>query len=128
MIEEVKDIQKKYCSQALVFAIIIAVLAIFIDEKAIGKGFLLGTLFSITNFIIMGQLIPLRLSRSRSKASILAFFSIILRFLIITVPLIVSLKTDSIHFIGVVVGLFMVQLTMLFDHLISNRFPFKRKE
>jgi hypothetical protein len=43
------------------------------------------------------------------------------------VPLVVSLKTDSIHFFGVVVGLFMVQLTMLFDHLILNRLQFKRK-
>ena len=125
--EEIKDIQKKYCSRALIFAIIIALIAIVIDQKAVGKGFILGTFFSIINFIIMGQLIPLKLARSRSKASAIALISIFLRFAVLAIPLIVSLNVDSFSFFGVVVGLFSVQLTIVFHHVILNRLPSKRK-
>ena len=125
--EEIKEIQKKYCSQALIFAIIVAFLLILADLKAIGKGYLLGTLFSILNFIIMGQLLPLKLSKSGSKASVFAFLSIFVRFAILTIPLIISLKIDTFNFFGVVAGLFTVQLTMLFHYTILNRLPLKRK-
>ena len=125
--EEIKEIQKKYCSQALIVAIAVALIFIVLGEKPTGKGFLIGTLFSIINFVIMGQLIPLKLAKSRSKASLLALISIFLRFAILAVPLIISLKIEAVGFIGVVMGLFMVQLTMLFNHLILNRLSFKRK-
>jgi len=125
--KEIKDIQKSYCSQALIVAIAVSVLLIILGEKAIGKGFLLGTLFSIINFVIMGQLIPLKLVESRFKASALALISIFFRFAILAVPLIISLKFHTVHFIGVVIGLFMVQLIILFNHLILNRSTFVRK-
>jgi hypothetical protein len=125
--EEIKEIQKKYCSQALIFAIIVAFFLILVDYKAIGKGFLLGTLFSILNFIIMGQLLPLKLAQSSSKAAFFALFSIFIRFAILAVPLIISLKIDAIEFFSVVVGLFSVQFVMLFHHLILNRISFNRK-
>ena len=125
--EEIKEIQKKYCSQALIFAIIIAFILILADLKAMGKGFLLGTLFSILNFIIMGQLLPLKLAKSGSKASVFAFLSIFIRFAILAIPLIISLKIDTFNFFGVVIGLFTVQLTMLFHYTILNRLPLKRK-
>jgi hypothetical protein len=127
--EEVKDIQKKYSSHALIIAIAGAIVLILFDEKAIGKGLVLGTLFSIINFFIMAQTIPLRLAkaRSRTRANAFAFISIFLRFPILAVPLVISLKVDAVDFIGVVIGLFMVQLTMLFHHFILNRFPSARK-
>jgi hypothetical protein len=124
-----RDIQKKYCSQAMIAAIVAALVLIMFGEKSIGKGLVLGSLFSIINFIIMGQFIPLRLaqSQSKSKASAIAFVSIFLRFAILAIPLIISIKVDAVHFAGVVIGLFMVQLLMLFDQLILNRFLSEKK-
>jgi hypothetical protein len=125
--EEIKDVQKKYCSQAMICAIVIALVSILIGQKSLGKGFILGTFFSIVNFIIMSQLMLMKIEQSRAKASIFALFSISLRLVILAVPLVVSLKSDSLDFVGVVIGLFMVQLTMIFHHLILNRLPFLRK-
>ena len=124
-----RDIQKKYCSQAMIAAIVAALVLIMFGEKSIGKGLVLGSLFSIINFIIMGQFIPLRLaqSQSKSKASAIAFVSIFLRFAILAIPLIISIKVNAVHFAGVVIGLFMVQLLMLFDQLILNRFLSEKK-
>lgn len=122
--DEVRDIQKRYCSQALIAAIGLFFLLLFMGEKPLGKGLLLGALFSVINFIIMGQLIGLKLDNSRSKATSFALFSIFFRFTVMAVPLVISLEIDSIDFFFVAIGLFMVQITMLFDHLILNRDSF----
>lgn len=129
MMERIKDIQKKYCSRALMIAIAGAVVFILFGEKAIGKGLVLGTLFSIINFLIMAQTIPMRLANAQSKgrANALAFLSIFLRFPILAIPLVISLKMDAVDFIGVAIGLFMIQLTILFHHVIINRLPLTRK-
>ncbi|MBN1851047.1 MAG: ATP synthase subunit I [Deltaproteobacteria bacterium] len=126
--EEIKQTQKKYCSQAMFFAIAMFIVFLLLGEKAIGKGFLLGTLFSVINFVVMGQLMPLYLGKkTHSKASAFALVSILLRFAILAVPLVISLKISSIHFIGVVIGLFTVQLAILFDQIIINRLHIMRK-
>ncbi len=120
--ETVRAIRNKYCSQAMLAAVAVAVLLLLVGEKALGKGLILGTLFSIVNFVLMAHLIPRTLAGSRTVSSAAAFGSILFRFSLLAVPLVVSLKVDAIHFIGVVVGLFMVQLTLLFDHFVRNRF------
>ena len=125
--QKIKDIQKKYCSQAMIITIVLSILCIILGQKALGKGLILGTLFSVVNFIIMGKLIPMKMAKSRSKASTMAFFSLFLRLLIMAVPLIMSIKMDSVNFLGVVIGLFMVQLTMLFNHIILNRLSLKHR-
>jgi len=127
--EEIRVIQKKYCSQALILAIAVTLICIIIGEKPVGKGYLLGTLFSILNFIIMGQSLPQRIEKSISKksANLFAFTSIVLRFALLAVPLIISLKLDSINFFGVVIGLFAIQLTILFNQLIIDRLYLKKK-
>jgi hypothetical protein len=120
---EIRTIQKKYCSQALLVAIGAGVLFLLLGQKAICKGLVLGTLFSIVNFVMMGQLLPLKLSSSQTKASALALLSIFVRFSLLAVPLILSLKLNSVDFFGTAAGLFMVQLTILFHHIILNRLP-----
>lgn len=125
--EEIKDIQKKYCSQAMIVAIAAAVVLIILGEKTIGKGLLLGALFSTINFIIMGQLITFKLGTSRSKASAFALISVLFRFAILAIPLILSMKFQAFHFAGVAVGLFMVQLTILFNNLILDRLTLIKK-
>ncbi|MDB9823059.1 ATP synthase subunit I [Deltaproteobacteria bacterium] len=127
--EETRNIQKKYCSQAMIVAIAAAVVLILLGEKSIGKGLVLGTLFSVINFLVMGRFLIARLaeSQSRKKASAFALMSILLRFAILAIPLVVSLKVDAVNFIAVVIGVFMVQLIIISNHLILNRFPSVRK-
>ena len=126
--EEISDIQKKYCSQAMIIAIAAAMVLIILGEKPIGKGLVLGTLFSVLNFIIMGYLISFKLASSRVKATSLAFISIFFRFGLLALPLIFSAKSEAVHFVGVAVGLFMIQLTILINHLVFNRFaPHNKK-
>ena len=119
--ETVKGIQKAMCSQAMLVAVAGSVLLILIGEKALAKGLILGTLFSVVNFVLMGHFLPLPMAKSRSRASAAALGSILVRFALLAIPLVVSLRVDSIHFVGVVIGLFMVQMTMMFHVLMKKR-------
>jgi hypothetical protein len=113
----------------MIIAIIVAILMILIGKKPMGKGLVLGTLFSVINFLIMGQFLVSQIAggQSKTKAGVFALGSILFRLAILAIPLVISMKVDSISFIGVVLGLFMVQVAILINHLLLERFlPFKK--
>lgn len=120
--DEVVQVQKKICSRALIYAIVIAVVCIFFfDEKAVGKGLLLGTLFSIINFALMGRLIPMTLGKMRRKASMAGVISILCRYGVLAIPLILAIKLDAFNFVAVVVGIFAVQVVALVEYTVIQR-------
>jgi len=124
MDEEIKKIQKQYCTQAMFYAIAVAFILIIIGEKAIGKGLVLGTLFSVINFVIMGILIERQITNAQTKtrAGAFSFLYIFIRFAILAIPLVISYKIDAVNFFATVAGIFMIQFTILFNNLIVNRF------
>jgi len=99
-------------------ALIIAIVFICINENALAKGLLLGALFSITNFALLGQTIPMTLGRSRSRTRFIGLASILVRFSLLTIPLVVAIKSSSFDFVAVVVGIFSIQIVTLVDHII----------
>ena len=70
--DAIRETQKKYCSRAMLAAIFIGLVFILMDQNAVGKGLILGTFFSIINFILMGETLPLKVGKSRGKS----FFSL----------------------------------------------------
>ncbi len=125
--EEIRKIQWRYCSQALWIAVVAAIICILLGQKTIAKGLLLGVVFSTINFIIMAKLNPLKLGKSKCKAGFFASISIFLRLGILSIPLVFSIKSASINFFAVVIGLFFVQLMIMLDHFVVNRLPVVRK-
>ena len=117
-LNEVGQVQRRICWWATSIAIVSALLFIIFQEKAIAKGILLGTLFSIINFILMGKSIPLALGQTRSKAGVIGLASILGRYFILAIPMIIAIKSTSINFVAVVVGIFAVQIVTLFDYLV----------
>jgi hypothetical protein len=118
--ESVKETQKKYCSLAMMAAILIGLVMILAGQKPVGKGLILGTLFSVVNFVLMGETLPVKLGRSRPKAFFFSLGSIVLRYLLMAIPLFLAIKTDQFNLVASVCGLFMVQLMILADHLIVS--------
>ena len=115
---EVKRVQKRLCSRAIWSALIIAIVFICIHENAWAKGLLLGTLFSITNFILLGKTIPITLGHSRSRSGLIGFASILIRFSLLAIPMVVAIKSSSFDFVAVVAGIFSVQIVTLVDFII----------
>lgn len=116
----IRETQKKYCSRALTFAILTAVIFIAADQKVIGKGLILGTIFSIINFILMGESLPARLGKAKKKTFFFSLGGIVVRFALLAVPVVVGIKNSGIDLIAVVFGLFMVQLVLLADHITGS--------
>jgi len=126
--ESLRETQKKYCSRAIIGAIFVGFLFIMAGQKPVGKGLILGTVFSIVNFIIMGEMIPFRIGQSKNKTFIFSIISICSRYILLAVPLIIAIKFDQYNLISVIFGIFMVQLFILTDHFLSFINSIRRKQ
>ena len=109
--------QQRYGAAALLFAVTTACLLIAVGQPALGKGLVLGTLFSVINFMLMAVFLPLRIGIQGRKNTILSLVSIVLRYALLTVPLVWAHLQQQYALSTVAVGLFMVQITILSDHL-----------
>jgi hypothetical protein len=118
--DPVRQTQKKYGSRAMTVAILVGLAFIVIGYKPAAKGLILGTIFSVINFVLIGQTLPLRLSPSRSKSSLVSLFSIAVRYAVMAVPLVLAVKMEQLNIAAVICGLFMVQLVILADHLFAG--------
>ena len=114
--ETIKETQKKYCSRAMILAIAAALVFIMAGQKDLGKGLVLGTLFSVLNFIVMGQTLPMRLGKSKGPSILAALFSMGLRYVLLAAPLVIAIKSEQIDIISAIIGIFMIQLVILGDH------------
>lgn len=98
-------------------AIVIAMVLIVMGEKAAGKGLVLGALFSVINFVLMGQTIPQALGRGKRASTLISLASLVLRYAILAIPLIAAVKFDQVSLTTVIIGLFAIQLVILWDHV-----------
>jgi len=117
--EQIRKIQKRYCSTALAVAIFAALLFFLAGQKPVGKGLILGTLFSILNFILMGETLPMRLLKARGKTFLVSIGSISVRYLLLAVPLVVAIKVEQFNLIAAIWGIFMIQFVILSEHFFS---------
>jgi len=124
--DEVRKAQKKICSWALTSAIVLGLVFILLDEKAVAKGLILGTLFSIVNFVLLGKSIPMMLGQRLSKARLVGLISVLCRYGILAIPLILGIKLEAINFVAVAVGIFAVQIVTLADATIIQRMREKK--
>ncbi|MDX1707238.1 MAG: ATP synthase subunit I [Desulfobacterales bacterium] len=115
--EAVKQAQKKIIQRALWLSIIAGLAFIVIGHKPVGKGLVLGTIFSVLNFILMAKSIGLKFGRSKKQAISISLGSIIVRYILLAVPLIAAIKFEQFNFIAAVVGIFIIQLVILADHM-----------
>jgi len=106
---------KRYGAAAFIMAIAIAVVLLLCGQPAVARGIVLGTIAGIVNFILMGYMLHWRLASNHRKATLLAFGGIALRYTLLALPIVAALKWQKFNLVAVVVGIFMVQLTLLID-------------
>ena len=101
----------------MALAIFIALGLILVGHKDMGKGLVLGTLFSIINFVLMGHSLHARMGLSRGKTFARSLGSILLRYAIMAVPLIAAIKYQQFNLPATILGLFMIQVMILSEQL-----------
>ena len=88
--------EKKYCSKALVTAIIFGFPFILGDYAPIGKGLILGTLFSILNFILIGETLFLKIGGySRKRLFTISLGLLLVRFGLLAIPVVIAIKFEQ---------------------------------
>jgi hypothetical protein len=117
--ESVRQTQKKYGSRAIWIAIGAGVGLFLVGYKPIGKGLVLGAIFSVINFVLIGQALPLRIGYPKGKTLFLSLGSIFCRYAIMAIPLIVAVKFEQIDLVGAILGLFMIQFVILAEHVLK---------
>ncbi len=122
----IREVQKKYCTISMTFSIIAGFILIFIGLQPIGKGLVLGSLFSVLNFIIMGEFLPAKIGKTRKKTYFIAFGSVIFRYVVLAVPLVLGMKFSQFNIWAVIVGIFMVQIMIVGDHLMDAIFSTRK--
>ena len=117
--DAVKQAQKKYTTLALTFSIGVGIVFILMGHKPLGKGLILGAIFSVLNFILMGKFIELRFGRSKAKTFSISMGSIIIRYLLLAIPLIAAVKYEQFNLVAAILGIFMIQLVILAEHVLT---------
>jgi hypothetical protein len=110
-------VQKRYASMALTGAVLFGGTLIFLGFAPLGKGLILGALFSILNFFLMALILPYRIGYAKGKSSLVALTSILGRFAIMAVPLIFAVKHPQIAVSTVAIGLFMIPFAIVGEQL-----------
>lgn len=110
------DVEKKYGSRALLLAIGGGLLFLVLGQKAVCRGLVLGGVFSTVNFVLMGQLLRYRLSDNRRRSAVKSFLALAVRYAVLAIPLILSVRSDRFDLAATVVGIFMVQLVIMIEH------------
>ena len=122
----VHEVEKKYGSRALLLAIGVGLLFLVLGQKAVCRGLVLGGLFSTINFVLMGQMLQYRLSDNRRRSALKSFLALALRYAVLAIPLILSVRSERFDLAATVVGIFMVQLVILIEH--GARFFFRFRQ
>ena len=112
----------KVLKTALGLSFAVALVALILGELSFAKGFVLGSLFSILNFLLMKRGLLRRLGMNPKRVGVEAFFSLIFRYALLAIPLIVAIKVAQINVIGACIGIFNIQLSILFHFLLWEQF------
>jgi hypothetical protein len=103
----------------MMIAIVIGLVFILAGYRTVGKGLVLGTVFSVLNFILIAETLPLRLGKTRGKTFLISLGSIVFRFALMAIPLAAAAKFDQFDIFATICGVFMIQVVILGDHLLK---------
>ena len=121
--ETIRETQKTIGSRALAIAVVFGLLLVLLGQKTLAKGLVLGSLFSVFNFILMGQVLPLLLAPSRRRSFLISFGSILGRYFLLAIPLLIAVKMTDFDFWATALGIFMVQIVIVGEHVFRLIFP-----
>jgi uncharacterized membrane protein YadS len=102
---------------ALIAALVLGGGLIITGYTSLGKGLILGSLFSVLNFLLMALVIPYHVGHGRGKSFLIPLTSICGRFALMAIPLIYSVKHSQIAVSTVAIGLFIIPISILGEQL-----------
>ncbi|MBW1973987.1 MAG: ATP synthase subunit I [Deltaproteobacteria bacterium] len=119
---EYRRFHTRLSRQAFLVVVVLGLLFFVLGFKNVGRGLVLGGLFSIANFIVMAHLLPLQIGLQKKKTTVVAFASFTGRLFFLAFPIVVGFESDRFNVVSVIIGLFAVQFFIFLDRLVLIRF------
>lgn len=116
--EEVSLLQKRISFWTMSSTLVLAIVLLILQEKAIAKGLVLGACFSVINFFLLARSLPMVLGQSLAKARFISLASILSRYVLLAVPMILAVKSSSLDLTATIIGIFAVQIVTLLDYVV----------
>jgi ATP synthase protein I len=120
-VETLNRFQRQLTRKAFGASVLISVVLFALGYKTVSRGLLLGSLFSVVNFVLMTYALPRQVGYGRRKATGFAMISILLRFALLALPLLIAFKLPMFNWIAVTAGLFAVPLAIYIDKVFLQR-------
>jgi hypothetical protein len=116
--------QRRVARQTFTLFVVAGLILFAMGYEPVARGLVLGSLFSVLNFMLMAHLLPYQVGYKRRGATMFAGLSILVRMGMMAVPLVVALKYEAFHWIAAAVGLFAIPVGIFIDQWIAQRlFP-----
>jgi len=119
---EKTDPVPKVIKTALGLCLVAGLGSLILGQMGFAKGFLLGSLASIVNFLLMKRGLQRRLGMNPKRVGVEAFFSLLFRYALLAIPIIIAIRVYQINVIGACIGIFTIQLSILFHFLLLEQF------
>ena len=98
-----------------------------LGQKPMGKGLILGTIFSVINFILMGETLSSRIAKEKGKTFFISLGSIFFRYILLAIPIVIAIKFDAYNLYTAAGGVFAVQVVILTEQIIKL-LPIRRRQ
>ncbi|MDP3386766.1 MAG: ATP synthase subunit I [Eubacteriales bacterium] len=104
-----------------------AIALVFFDDPLVWVyGYIFGGLIGILNFMLLAKTIEKAMKMPPARAQIYVSSNYFIRFSIMIIVLIVSLKADYINTLATVIGLLLIKLVILVTNILGDREYYKR--
>ncbi len=120
--ENILKFKKAIVYQILITAAVFAAGALIFNQMPAAKGFVLGSLFSLINFLFMVRHTPNRLGKERKAATVHSGLSLVFRLGILAVPLYLAIRRPEINLVFTIIGIFNLQISIIIYGLLVERF------
>ena len=96
--------------------------AMLLGYSTAAKGFALGSLFSLLNFLVMYRQTPGNLGRERKAATVHSGFSIILRMGLLAIAMYIASIMPEVSMIWTAAGIFNLQISIMLYGFVLERY------
>jgi hypothetical protein len=113
-------LQQRYGRRALAAATILGLSAYLAGWPAVSRGLLLGSLFSVLNFVLLAKALVRQMSGEPRGGRLAHRITQVGRYLLWAVPVVLAVKFPAVDLAATVAGLFMVPASLLLDAFVLH--------
>jgi len=121
--ESLLRFKKTILVQMLFLAAFVAAIFLGLGYTSSARGFVLGSIFSMANFLVMSYLLARRIGKSGRRAGTASGLSMLVRLAILGLSLFIAIRNPArFNLIWTIIGIFNLQISVILYQLVLERF------